>query len=81
VSDPNPELDALARAFEAGNFARVREGVPRLLASSADPEVKRAAQDLLARTRPDPLAGLFVALTAVLLAALSAWWIFHDRPG
>ena len=61
----NPELDALVQAFEAGDFARVREGVPRILSSTSDEAVKRAASELLARTRPDPLATLLVVISAV----------------
>ena len=74
----DPELDGLVAAFEAGDFARVKEGVPRILASPADDAVKTAAKALLARTRPDPLATLLLAISAVLLVLLSAWWMTHD---
>jgi hypothetical protein len=78
---PDPELDALVGAFEAGDFARVREGAPRLVSSATDPAVKDAAKALLARTRPDPLATLLLVFSAVLLVFLSAWWMTHDRKG
>ncbi len=74
----DPALDALVDAFEAGNFARVRAEVPALVAGTRDEAVKQAARALLARTRPDPLAALLLALSAVLLVLLSAWWITHD---
>jgi len=74
----DPELDALVAAFERGDFARVRDGVPRIVASPADEGVKSAAKALLSRTRPDPLATLLLAISAVLLVLLSAWWITHD---
>jgi hypothetical protein len=76
----DPELDALVAAFEAGNFARVRSDAARLVASAKDDAVKRAAEALVARTKPDPVAALLVGITAVLLVALSAWWITHDGP-
>jgi hypothetical protein len=71
----DPQLDALVEAFEAGDFAQVREEVPRLLAACSDERVKRAAELLLARTKPDPVAAILVGMTAVLLVILSAWWI------
>lgn len=74
----DPELDALVEAFEAGNFARVRDGAQRLATSAADANVKAAANVLLARTRPDPLATLLLIISAALLVLLSAWWITHD---
>ena len=76
----DPALDALLRAFEAGNFGRVREEAPKLAASASDPSVARAAREILARTRPDPLARWVLVITGVLLVALSAWWIAHDGP-
>jgi anti-sigma factor RsiW len=76
----DPELDALVAAFSAGDFARVRGEAPRVIASSADDAVKRAAETLVTRTKPDPIAALLVGVTAVLLVALSAWWITHDGP-
>jgi hypothetical protein len=72
-------LDALVEAFARGDFAAVRAGAPAL-AKSADERVRAAAQLLVERTRPDPLAvGLLVA-TAVLLVVMAAYWISHGRP-
>ncbi len=76
----DPRLDALLAAFEAGDFARVRSDAPRVIAESSDDAVKRAARELVTRTKPDPLAVGFVALTALLLVLLSVWWILHDGP-
>lgn len=78
TSRMDPQLEALVAAFEAGNFARVREEAPRLAVSTKDDAVKVAALALLAKTRPDPLATLLVVISAVLLVVLSAWWLAHD---
>lgn len=77
----DPELDALVAAFEAGNFGRVRREVPKLVASAKDEAVRKAAETLLSRTRPDPLQTVLVVSTAVLLVLLSAWWIAHSGKG
>jgi hypothetical protein len=77
----DPALDAALAEFEAGNFARVREDVPRILSSNKDEAVKSAAAALLTRTRPDPLATLLLVLSAVLLVLLSGWWIVHSGGG
>ncbi len=78
-----PELDVLVDAFEHGDFARVRAEGPKLAGSAADAAVRDAARTLVDRTRPDRLAVLLVALTGVLLVALSAYWIAHGKapPG
>jgi hypothetical protein len=75
-----PALDALVTAFSAGDFARVRAEAAQVMASSTDDGVKRAVETLVTRTKPDPIAALLVAFAAVLLIALSAWWITHDGP-
>ncbi len=72
------DLDALVAAFDAGDFRRVREAVPRIVASAKDDAVKRAAGDLLARTKADPLATLLVVISALLLVLLTAWWVTHN---
>ncbi len=76
----DPELDALVATFTAGDFGRLRSEAARVIASSQDDAVKRAAESLVTRTKPDPMAALLVGVTAVLLLALSAWWMTHDGP-
>jgi hypothetical protein len=78
-----PELDALVDAFERGDYARVRAEALKLAASAEDAAVRSAAETLVDRTRPDRLAVGFVALTGVLLVALSVYWVFHGKapPG
>jgi hypothetical protein len=74
-----PELDALVDAFERGDYARVRAEGPKIASSSEDAAVRAAAATLVDRTRPDRLAVGLVALTGVLLLALSAYWIIHGK--
>jgi hypothetical protein len=77
------ELDALVEAFEQGDYARVRAEGPKLASSTEDAAVRDAARTLVDRTRPDRLAVALVALTGVLLVALSAYWIVQGKapPG
>lgn len=76
----DPRVEALLALFDAGDYGRVRIEGARLEASATEDAVKRAAATLVSRTRPDPLAAALVGVTAVLLVALSAWWITHDGP-
>ncbi|MFO7181125.1 MAG: hypothetical protein DIU78_020665 [Pseudomonadota bacterium] len=68
---PNdPELEPLIRAYELGRYAELRKAAPRVMESSASPEVRRAAEELLRRTEPDPLVKFFLAMTLVLVIAI-----------
>jgi hypothetical protein len=69
----DPELERLIAAFEAGNFARVREGAARLAETTDDPAVREAALELRRRIDPDPLAKYLLAVSFVLLAVLTIW--------
>ncbi|HEY6723874.1 MAG TPA: hypothetical protein VI197_07575, partial [Polyangiaceae bacterium] len=51
----DPELAKLSRAFEAGNYAYVREHASEVAARAEDAEVRRAALELAERIKPDPL--------------------------
>jgi len=70
----DPALDALVLAFARGDFRRVREEGPRLVAAAASDDVRAAVGELVRRTRPDPLAALFFGLAAALLVFLSVYW-------
>ena len=61
-------LDRLVRAFELGNYALVREGGKKLVASAKDDEVRRAAGELLRRVEPDPLVKILFAMSVALFA-------------
>lgn len=79
----SPELDALVDTFARGDYASVRANAPKLAASTQDEAVRRAAQTLVLRTRPDPGALTLVVLTAILLAAMTGYWVAnaHAPPG
>jgi hypothetical protein len=75
-------LDELVRAFEAGNYARVREGAPKLAASTDDAAIRASALDLRSRTLADPIAKGMLVFTGLLLVALTTWWVVnaHTPP-
>jgi hypothetical protein len=73
------ELDGLVEAFARGDYARVRAEGATLERSSEDAAVRRAARLLVERTEPDRLAVWLLALAALLLLTLSAWWIVHGK--
>jgi hypothetical protein len=78
ASYPNdPALDELVRAFEAGNYARVREEAPKLAASTDDAAVRASALDLRSRIFADPIAKALLVFTGLLLVALTLWWVAH----
>lgn len=70
-------LDALLVTFEQGNYAAVREGAQKLLTSDAKPAVKQAAEDLLRRLEPDPLAHYMLGISVLLLVFFSIWYFTH----
>jgi hypothetical protein len=59
----------------------VRAEAPKLAKGAKDEGVRQAAALVLARTRPDPLQTLLLAISATLLVLLSAWWIVHSGKG
>ncbi|HEU5073252.1 MAG TPA: hypothetical protein VFU02_03750 [Polyangiaceae bacterium] len=66
----HPELAKLSRAFEAGNYAYVREHASEVAARAEDDEVRRAALELAERIKPDPLIKYLLVLSIALLAYL-----------
>jgi hypothetical protein len=66
----DPELEPLIAAFEAGNYAYVREFAPKLAEHSGRPEVKAAAAELRKRIDPDPLVKFLVAVALLLFIAV-----------
>lgn len=66
----DPELERLIAAFESGNYRRVREEAPRLLANSARADVRAAAEELLRRIEPDPLMKVLLAAAIALFFAV-----------
>lgn len=72
----DPELMKLAAAFEAGNYALVREQAEALAERTESRAVRDAALELRRRIDPDPLAKYLLALTAALLLSL-AYFAYH----
>jgi hypothetical protein len=67
------ELDRLVHAFEAGNYAYVREHAPKLAESTSSARVRDAARELARRIEPDPLIKVLLALSVVLFVVLVVW--------
>lgn len=66
----HPELAKLSQAFEAGNYAYVRQHAPEVAERADDPEVRRAALELGERIKPDPLIKYLLLLSVGLLVYL-----------
>ena len=76
----SPELRALEEAFEAGNYREVRAEAARIAASDASDDVKTKAREWKARTEPSRAQLALLAITAVLVVALSGYEIVeHGR--
>jgi hypothetical protein len=74
----DPELDSLVRAFEAGNYARVRREAPELARRTTDARVRAAARELRRRIDPDPALRYVLLTTLALLAVLVYWAYGHS---
>lgn len=70
-------LDALLVMFEKGNYAGVREGAVKLAKDASKPAVREAAEDLLRRLEPDPLARYLLGTASLLLVFFSIWYFTH----
>ena len=57
----------LSQAFEAGDYAYVREHAPDVARRADDDEVRRAALELAERIKPDPLLKYLLLLSVGLL--------------
>jgi len=70
-------LDALLAAFDRGDYATVRKDGEKLAKSAEDKAVKRAAEELLHRIEPDPLAKFMLLAAALLLVFFAVWYFSH----
>jgi len=66
----HPELAKLSQAFEAGNYAYVRQHAPEVAERAEDDEVRNAALELAERIKPDPLIKYLLLLSVGLLVYL-----------
>ncbi|MET0411768.1 MAG: hypothetical protein ABW217_10765 [Polyangiaceae bacterium] len=76
----DPALEPVIEAFESGNYARVRVLAPELAKNTADPEVRRAAEELRARIEPDPLVLLLLAVAIGLFLFVVIWVYVKQAP-
>jgi hypothetical protein len=82
VSAPRSEAIAgLIAAFDAGNYALVRERAPAVMKSVDDPDEQAIARDLLRRINPDPIAKWMMMGAGLLLAFLAGWYWSHAHGG
>jgi hypothetical protein len=73
-------LRTIEEAFEAGNYRKVRQDVARIEASDESDDVKAKAREWKSRTEPSRAQIALLAITAVLVVALSGYEIFeHGR--
>lgn len=76
----DPELARLVAAFDRGDYRLVRRDAPKLASSAPQPRVRRAAEELLRRIDPDPLAVTLIVVPVVLLLFLVFWtYAFHQH--
>jgi hypothetical protein len=76
----DPALEPLIEAFEAGNYARVRVLAPELVKSANNPEVRRAAEELLARIEPDPRVVLLLGVAIALFLFVVVFVYLKQAP-
>lgn len=69
-------LGAAQAFFEKGNYAATRDAAQALLTSS-EPDVAKEAQELLNDLAPPPMSRLLLALTFVLLTAVTIFAYQH----
>jgi hypothetical protein len=71
------ELNALVALFERGDFRTLNQQAPLLAARTNDAAIKTACEDLVRRTRPDPLVKAFLGIAIALALFLVAWSYLH----
>jgi len=71
-----PELRPLVAAFTAGNYARLRQLATDLEESCQDPELLSLADELVARTEPDPTAKKLLWLAIGFFLFILSWVYF-----
>jgi hypothetical protein len=74
----DPELAELVRAFEAGDYARVRREAPALAERATEARVRAAARELRRRIDPDPALRYILIAALALLAVLVYWAYGHS---
>ncbi|CAN5759423.1 hypothetical protein BH09MYX1_BH09MYX1_34570 [soil metagenome] len=80
AKDYPKELDDLVAAFEAGNYALVRVEAGKIASGDGSKALKRGAAELVARTEPDRMQLVLLAVALALLIVLSVYWMKHQEP-
>lgn len=72
----DPRVLEIGRAFDAGDFARVRE-LAGALAKESDPALVDVSRDYLARIGVDGIQIAFLGLCAVVILSIAMHYIGH----
>lgn len=72
-------LEELIEAFERGDYRKVRELSPGVIARSERAEVQAAARELLRRIEPDPLLKFLLFASMALFVAVVAYVYYAHR--
>ncbi len=80
MAEDEAKIAELESAFARGNYARVKNEALLLATSTKNDDVRARAEKLADRLKPDPIAKVLFILTAILLAALTAYFELRARP-
>jgi hypothetical protein len=71
------DIDDLLAFFRSGNYKKVRELAPKMMARAGDEREKNAIADVRRRIEADPMALYLLGLTLALLVFLTIFFYAH----